>query len=593
MIRSPWSGALVVVLACTAPGWGQVLQQERLVVVREEGKPPVQCRVVKCWKEKDGSRVCQVQPVGGGEVMTILEETIPAAPTAVASGRITPKPGGTTPAAAEPTRVSTIVRNPGDKTTLLGRVFGVTESRQRVTMTEVPPPLVQAEVVPASPGSDPRRSWGMADRSVKTGDTRTASRPTAATPGSESVTAPATSASRFRLPVARQEKYDPLTQPEALTKGMLPTDPTPTGEVRPMTGSENGSRLMNGLKGIVGGKRETRSGVTTEAVVQTSKGASTGPVATKTDTTGPVATTGTVAADKPGVMSRLLGKGSSTRQAKAAPAGDLPPGYGSVLAANAPQVETRSTGWFGFRKSKPEAPEALVAGPYISLPMATANAFTAEMPVQSGPRMPPAGMMGGMAMGYPGMSHPGMMQAGMAHPGMMHPGMMPASMGHPGMMQAGMMHPGMMQAAAMPPMAGYGAASYPTMPVGYAPAAMTAAAGPLAGAAPGRAVISDQESTTLPLLQQLRDSLLPSEREMAAERLARADWRNEPQVVQALLTAAKTDPAPVVRACCVRSLGKMKVNLVPVLQAVQSLKSDGDLRVQQEVEQTLAILNAP
>lgn len=97
----------------------------------------------------------------------------------------------------------------------------------------------------------------------------------------------------------------------------------------------------------------------------------------------------------------------------------------------------------------------------------------------------------------------------------------------------------------------------------------------------------------MPLLQQLRDSLLPSEREMAAERLARVDWRNEPQVVQALLTAAKTDPAPVVRACCVRSLGKMKVNLVPVLQAVQSLKSDGDLRVQQEVEQTLAILNAP
>lgn len=37
----------------------------------------------------------------------------------------------------------------------------------------------------------------------------------------------------------------------------------------------------------------------------------------------------------------------------------------------------------------------------------------------------------------------------------------------------------------------------------------------------------------------------------------------------------------------------MKVNLVPVLQVVQSLKTDGDLRVQQEVEQTLAILNAP
>lgn len=127
------------------PWLGQVLQQERLVVIREQGKPPVQCRVLKCWKEKDGSRVCQVQPVGGGEVMTILEEAIPAAPTAVAAGRITPKPVGTMPTAAELPRVTTIVRHEGEKMTLLGRVFGVTESRQRVTMTEVPPPLVQAK----------------------------------------------------------------------------------------------------------------------------------------------------------------------------------------------------------------------------------------------------------------------------------------------------------------------------------------------------------------------------------------------------------------------------------------------------------------
>ena len=44
MLRSSWVGALVAILACTAPGWGQVLQPESFVMVREEGKPAVKCR---------------------------------------------------------------------------------------------------------------------------------------------------------------------------------------------------------------------------------------------------------------------------------------------------------------------------------------------------------------------------------------------------------------------------------------------------------------------------------------------------------------------------------------------------------------------
>ena len=50
---------------------------------------------------------------------------------------------------------------------------------------------------------------------------------------------------------------------------------------------------------------------------------------------------------------------------------------------------------------------------------------------------------------------------------------------------------------------------------------------------------------------------MPSEREMAVDRLARRDWRTEPTVVNALVTAAKADPAPLVRASCVRALGTM------------------------------------
>ena len=54
-------------------------------------------------------------------------------------------------------------------------------------------------------------------------------------------------------------------------------------------------------------------------------------------------------------------------------------------------------------------------------------------------------------------------------------------------------------------------------------------------------------TTTEGLLVQLRDSLMPSEREMAADQLARANWKEQPEVVQGLVQAAKYGPAPVVR----------------------------------------------
>src|SRR5207253_5088527 len=64
---------------------------------------------------------------------------------------------------------------------------------------------------------------------------------------------------------------------------------------------------------------------------------------------------------------------------------------------------------------------------------------------------------------------------------------------------------------------------------------------------------------------ELRDSLYPSQREWAAANMAAVDWRTQPQVVGALLTAAKEDPASTVRASGLRSLATMKVNTMPVV----------------------------
>src|SRR5262249_209255 len=97
-----------------------------------------------------------------------------------------------------------------------------------------------------------------------------------------------------------------------------------------------------------------------------------------------------------------------------------------------------------------------------------------------------------------------------------------------------------------------------------------------------------QDGATLPQLQaMLRDSLYPSQREWAADRLALHDWRMEPRVLDSLLTAAREDPAPMVRAGCGRSLGKMKANTGPGV-AGRGGRRDGGAR--EEVEQALAIL---
>lgn len=93
------------------------------------------------------------------------------------------------------------------------------------------------------------------------------------------------------------------------------------------------------------------------------------------------------------------------------------------------------------------------------------------------------------------------------------------------------------------------------------------------------------------LLATLKDSLYPSQREWAAENLARHDARAHPDVIDALVTAAKEDPAATVRAGCVRCLAKMKASSPAVVSAVQALKADSDARVRDEVERALPVLS--
>jgi hypothetical protein len=149
------------------------------------------------------------------------------------------------------------------------------------------------------------------------------------------------------------------------------------------------------------------------------------------------------------------------------------------------------------------------------------------------------------------------------------------------------------------PVPGVAYAPEPPPRIAAAPSASVVAAGyPLVAqpnatpAALSPNLTSEQGTTSRELLIALRTSLYPSQREWAADRLTSCDWRAEPQVVDGLVTTARVDPAPLVRAGCLRALARMQAACPPAVAIAKELKSDADPRVRQEAEQTLNALLA-
>jgi hypothetical protein len=230
-----------------------------------------------------------------------------------------------------------------------------------------------------------------------------------------------------------------------------------------------------------------------------------------------------------------------------------PPGYGPLAASMSPQL---AGGWM----------------PWTSVPASAPNAFTVMVPGPGGGMMPAM-----MPYSVPQMPPSEALANAFTGGGSSRP--IPADMVPQPMMANAFRTGGAMGGAETRPLTPEGFARVMAqMPPGYGPMPMPPAAMP---------------SASGQLLATLRNAVLPSEREMAVEQLSRCDWRQEPEVVGALLHGAKSDPAATVRASCVRTLARMKVNTVPVVTAVRALESDKDVRVQQEVKQALAAMNAP
>jgi hypothetical protein len=102
---------------------------------------------------------------------------------------------------------------------------------------------------------------------------------------------------------------------------------------------------------------------------------------------------------------------------------------------------------------------------------------------------------------------------------------------------------------------------------------------------------STENASVATIMTSLREALLPSERESAADSLAAVDALANALVVPTLIQSAQHDPCPAVRACCVRSLVHLQANEVMVRLALERLKKDSDAAVRQEAEQALQTMS--
>ncbi len=90
----------------------------------------------------------------------------------------------------------------------------------------------------------------------------------------------------------------------------------------------------------------------------------------------------------------------------------------------------------------------------------------------------------------------------------------------------------------------------------------------------------------------LKNANQPSQREYAADQLSKIRGVSMNLAVQALATAVKEDPAPLVRAACIRSLTRMKINTIEVLEVISEKKTDLDPRVRMEADQAIIQLTS-
>jgi hypothetical protein len=259
-----------------------------------------------------------------------------------------------------------------------------------------------------------------------------------------------------------------------------------------------------------------------------------------------------------------------TRQPMAPPV-FLPPGPPNAPNVSLPQPPANPWSQNAFTPLAPAAgqqPPVFNAfmtppPPPVAQPQMPGNAFDLQQQQQHQQQVQ-------QAYGYPQQQQPYYPQ----------PGMMPQAGYYPPQAYV----PQQMPAVGYPHQAAYHPQTgYPVAPVGYQMPQNPA--NNMVNPAMDRRMQQPESQAVAQLIQTLYESAYPAQREWAAQTLATYDHRAHPQVLQALCTAARQDPAGSVRAGCVYSLSRIGIQGEPVLSTLQTLRTDSDPRVRQDVEE--------
>jgi hypothetical protein len=578
---------------------------ERVVTVQEPGKPGQKCKLVKTWKTVDGATAYQVQVIATGEMMTLLESgpvaSLPGAQTGTRVQAMATKifhwgHGATPPTGSPMPPMDSAVSMPAAAPLAPVPTAPIAPSSQPVIV-----PMSNSEPVSAPPAQH-ISPIPMTSRSVPQSNYA----PITTTPvvGQECVTAPVSSPVIVNEHVTVSSTKEYPVSPTIETKAapcapcadaketvvvngsqsgaqVLATTPYPTvpttepgkpTEWRQSWGKADDHKSHFTLKSFILPQADTKKPDPLQSPTEYRQ-------TTNADSSFPTCETTTVSSAAAPVT--ILTPPNDTAVAAPSSHRSAPLGMGSVLAA----TDGDTSGVHFPPVPAVTLPDSVHAPtpptPYIGQP---------PQPPRFGNTMVAAPVMPPMnrALGpVPTTTDPGMVNAFIAVPSDEAVARATNAFGPAATPPAAPMLAGYGQPAPnaltpspyagmtrmIPPMNPYGGQSQGIIQAGYhsQPAIVTP---------PGM----DRSMATL------RNSLYPSQREWAAECLIAAT--NNPQAIGALATAAREDPAPSVRAACVRSLAKMHCNAPPVMATIQALQGDMDPRVRQEVEHAVMVLGA-
>jgi hypothetical protein len=585
MVRATKIGSVVVGLAASGLTWGQTALTPpapnsdppgKIITVNEAGKPAQKCRLIKMWTQPSGGKACQVQAIDSGHIMTIVQ----SAPATGGDGKTMAMTiyhwTGNTPHPDAPMPPTTMVTSPVMRTaaTTMQQSEPMPAGTPAVTSPAIssafmrqpmPPQHAPAPMTPGGVVLTPAPTVHDGSGSAACGDCGTCDACTTCKPSlferikgcfhrdcstscCKDACTTCTTDSAVPAKTAGGETIVPVPPP---APAPAPAKPTPVRTTSSLFRRQrlDGDNLKDEMPRADVKKPDP---LKDPAAYSPSK------------TTAELAVTST----------------QQTEQAKEPKINEIPLGAGSVMAAGDPSFIPVPIITLPDANRSPRPPVAelprgpqpnqrfiadahakgtVLAAPPVAMGEMTGNAFGAN---------PYAGAMSD------GAFHHGMPNArGYTTPGFTPPGY--------GGMGYGQMLPQAPVGAAVQP--GYYGPPRGQMiaPAGYQMQMYVPQCQPMMQpAAPDVDVQS--------LLNQMRNSMLPSQREWAAQKLAELDCRQQPSIIDSLVESAKGDPAASVRAGCIHCLVKMNVCTPPVMAAMKYLCSDPDSRVQREASEALA-----